>query len=88
MSRKTLDQLGWGRRRLTIVMRREEWEELENRAAALNIALADLIGADVALVLREERQLDRVSLTPEGEKIAVEGAYFGPADPDIIVGPF
>jgi hypothetical protein len=72
MPRRTLAQLGWDSRRLTIVLRFDHWERLEAEAARLSLSLEDIIAGDIASFLRAQADLDRVTLTPDGEKAAEE----------------
>jgi hypothetical protein len=72
MPRRTLQQLGWGSRRIQLVLRHDEWRRLEDEGARLGLDLADIISGDLGMFLRAQASLDRVSLTPDGEKAAAE----------------
>jgi hypothetical protein len=76
MPRRTLAQLGWDARRLTLILRLDQWERLENEVARTGLSLGDIIAGHITLTLRAQADLDRVSLTPEGENAAEDMAAY------------
>lgn len=67
MSRKTFRELGWETRRLTIMLRPDEWKWIDAYAAKNHFTVADVVADSAAMEIKRAIGDERVSLTPEGE---------------------